>query len=502
MRRAGVWFATCAVLIIAMLMLVEGSGKGSQAPKHRDPGLSVRVNPSQQSYYFRRGAVGLSIETSQLSSHILSPRVHSLVALMRQLGPATLRIGGNSADRSWWTSDGESRPDWATSTVTPADLGRLRRLLDAANWQTIFTVNLGHFEPQRAASEARAAAAILGPRLHSIEIGNEPNAFGTSVEKLRPPSYSVTDYLRELGVYQASIRKAAPNVKLSGPDLSSAPSSHIWLPQIASQQPSPFDEITHHYYPTAYNLPEGPCQRTPNPTAQELLTPKVREYENTFLERVTSAGAIAHRPTRISETNTTSSCNTAGGPDTSPVFASALWALDWTLRAASVGVSGINFHGNITHCYPYSFSPICASRGERSSHLIARPEYYGLLAARELEGGRLMSVTFGGPGAATGEITGYATKRSDGTLTVVIDNFIPRGATRVAIEAPGYAVASSRMLSAPSIHATRRVTFGHAVVRAGSLHSQSTPLRKKGGTFQLISPSDSAQIITLTAPPG
>jgi hypothetical protein len=504
MRRLGVGLASCAVLAVAVLLLTQGDGEGSSYTRDRArPALVVRVDPAQRSYRFRPGAVGLSLETRQLSSEVLSWREHPLVALMRRLGPATLRIGGNSTDRSWWTSGEKPKPDWATNTVTPADLRRLRGLLDAVNWQAILTVNLGHFEPQRAASEARSAAAILGTRLRAIEVGNEPNAFGTSVERLRPPSYSVEDYLRELSAYQTQILTKAPAVRFSGPDLTFSPSSHTWLPRIAEVRPPPFDEITHHYYPTAYNLPEGPCKRTPNPLARELLAPETREYENILLSRVATAGALAHRPTRVSETNTTSSCNAGGGPNTSPVFASALWALDWTLRAASSGVSEINFHGRFAGCLSNSFSPICAPRGGPSPHPVARPEYYGLLAARELEGGRFVSVKLQGPKAARGELTAYATERADDTLTMAIDNFSPRGATPVAITAPGYTSGSARRLDAPSIHAKRRVTFGHVTIGGGGPdRPRSTPLRREGDTFYLRSPASSAQIVTLTPASG
>ena len=507
MRRLGLGLASCAAVALTVLLLSQSDGEGSpHARAGLKPGVLVRVDPTQRSYRFRPGAVGLSIETLQISSGAVSPHDQSLVALMRRLGPATLRIGGNSADRSWWAGDGKAKPIWATNTVTPDDLSRLRGLLDATNWQAILTVNLGHFEPQRAADEARSATAILGPRLRAVEVGNEPNAYGTSVEKLRPPSYNVDDYLRELSAYQTQILEQAPSVRFAGPDLSFSPSSHTWLPRIAEVSPSPFSEITHHYYPTSYNLPRGPCKRTPNPSAQDLLGPAAREYENTLLGRVAAAGALAHRPTRISETNTTSSCNTGGGPNTSPVFASALWALDWTLRAASSGVSGINFHGRLSGCLPTSFSPICAPRGQPSPQPVpvARPEYYGLLAARELEGGRFVPVTLQGPVASRGDLTAYATERADGTLKVAIDDLSPHtGASLVAIAAPGYASGSMSRLAAPSIHATRRVTYGHATIGAGGADRPgSTPLRHEDGAFYLRSPAGSAQILTLTPAPG
>jgi len=494
--RAAAVAAVGASLAVAILALAtRGSGSGAE---DQTAALWLRVFPEQRSQLFQRGAIGLSIETSQLTSEVITAKDRSLVALMRRLGPATLRVGGNSADRAWWTAGAEAKPEWATSSLTPVDLERLRQLLDAAGWRAVLTVNLGHFDPRRAGSEAQAAARILGPRLKAIEIGNEPNAFGTSGKRLRKPTYGVGDYLRELDVYRAHIEASAPGVELAGPDLSFAPSSHVWLPEIAAVDPSPFREFTHHYYSTAYNLPDGRCAPTPLPTARELLVPAVREYEDTVIARLTSAGAIAHRPTVFSETNTTTSCNAAGGPDTSPVFASALWALDWSLRAASAGVSGLNFHGKFGHCSAYSFSPICIPRGSRSQHPLPRPVYSGLLAATYLEGGRFTRVELGGAQAEGGNITAYATRRRNGKLTLAVIDFLPRGRTSIAISASGYAAASTRLLRAPSIHARGGIWFGGKPLGpGGSLRPPATPLKHEDGAFRLPLRAGTAQIVTL-----
>ena len=99
---------------------------------------------------FAQGAIGLSTETYEFGVHHLSATSRARIRLMRLLGPAVLRIGGNEFDESWWTSHNEPRPSWATNVVTPADLARLRGLLDATHWRVILGVNLGHFDPARA----------------------------------------------------------------------------------------------------------------------------------------------------------------------------------------------------------------------------------------------------------------------------------------------------------------------------------------------------------------
>jgi hypothetical protein len=494
MRWIGLSAFLVAAIVAAVLIAASRDPVESGAAQGGTRRLVVTVAPTKHGPAFAPGAIGLSVETSRFAEQHVDARDASLVALMRRLGPGVLRIGGDSVDYSWWTSDNEAPPSWATSVMTPSHLAGLDRLLVATNWTAIIGVNFGHFDPSRAASEARAARRALGYRLLGIEIGNEPDAYGSEVIKLRPSSYDADEYLVEAATYSAAIRAAAPEVSLYGPDLSS-PS---WLSTIASDSSDFFSVITQHYYPTFYSTPDGPCKGTSVPTEADLLSPQVRAEENAVLRLVTQMGGVAHRETRISETNNTASCDAPGGPETSPVFASALWSLDWVLRATSAGVVGLNFHGNFGACAPDTFSPLCASSAKGDKPVIARPEYYGLVAARELEGGYFapVDITEGRTGE---ELTIYATSHANGDITLAFDNF---GTSRRAIlidKPPGEHKAVVAFLTAPSLSATRGITFGHAAIDAtAAARPRHTALSKVGRAFRLDVPPTSAAIVTLS----
>jgi hypothetical protein len=448
---------------------------------------------------FALGAIGLSTETRELATQDLSASHSSLVALMRLLGPGVLRIGGNSLDYSWWTSDDEQPPAWATTVITPADLVRLGKLLSATGWRTILGVDLGHFDPTRAADEARVAEHVLGSHLLGFEIGNEPNDYGKPLVGLRPRSYSASKYLDELVAYRDSMETAVPGFPLYGPDLGSPPSSEAWLAPIASSPTTSFVAIDTHYYPTTYSFPKGACEGTPVPTAADLLSPEVREREDAVLRMTIRAGELAHRETRISETNDTASCDAPGGPATSPVFASALWSLDWTLRAASAGVVGLNFHGYFGRCRPEAFSPICAAglaaaiRGEVS----ARPEYYGLLAARQLEGGRFVPTRLVSP-IPLPNLTTWATIAPDGMVTIAIDNLATTGlAQTLSIPISGYTATEER-LTGPSVAARSSIAFGGAPVDGrGRWRPRLARVPRVGTSFRVVVGPASAMIVTL-----
>jgi hypothetical protein len=261
----------------------------------------------------------------------------------------------------------------------------------------------------------------------------------------------------------------------------------------------PFNAITEHYYPTTYSVPKDSCEATPIPTASRLLSPYIRERESAAAQRLVEAGQAAHREVRISETNNTSSCDVEGGPDTSPIFASALWSLDWALRSASAGVAGINFHGNFGLCPPNSYSPVCEPNGAAAAQgqVIARPEYYGLLAARQLEGGRFVPARLVASGALP-DLVPWATRDPDGTLTIAIENFATNGPPQpVSIPISGYS-ATYEMLGARSVEARTGVRFGGvSITSTGRWQPRRVRLSSVSDALRLVVHPASAMIVTL-----
>ena len=495
-----------ALLAVALPLVLLAPGSASTFARHRSGFASstshttvLTIAPQQTGPDFALGTVGLSVETEELGTHDLSAAHRPLVALMRLLGPGVLRIGGNSLDYSWWTSSDEPRPAWATSVVTPADLVNLRQLLAATGWRVILGVDLGHLDPTRAADEVRIAEPILGSRLLGFEVGNEPNDYGDPLVKLRPSSYSVSSYLRELATYRTAMRSVAPSIRFFGPDLGWL-SWQKWLPAIISDKAMSFTSITQHYYPTSYNIAKGICKGTPVPSALELLSSQARERETTVLRTLVAASDAAQREARIDETNTTASCDTGGGPHTSPVFTSALWAFDWVLRSASAGITGINFHGAVGRCAPDTISPICASgtRATDRGQVRPRPEYYGLLAARQLEGGHFIPVQISRDKAIEEDLTAYATVHARGVMTVAIDNVSTTTRKLLTLNVPSYERAVGERLLAPSVDATSNVTFGNASANSGGvLQPRRARISGLHGVFQLQLPPASAIVITL-----
>ncbi len=393
-------------------------------------------------------------------------------------------------DFSWWTSSGESSPPWATSTVTPADLSALQELLTATGWRVLLSVDLGHFEPARAGDEARYAKEILGKGLMGIEIGNEPNSYGKKAY-LRLSTYDVNEYLHEAEAYRQALSAVTPGVAVYGP----ATSGSRWLTEMGAAADM-FTELTQHYYPTNGCSSIVPSTGVPQPTVSELLSPAARQREDEALNTLAKAGVIAGRPTRIGETGT-GACR--GESSASPVFASALWSLDWALRAASSGVQGINFHSRFVTCGFDRQNPICAPSAEAASagDVTPQPEYYGLLAASRLEGGRFVPTSLTAPDPLP-NLTTWATIAPGGTVRIAIDNLATEGlAQPVSIHMSGYTAAEEPLVG-PSDEARSNIALGGAsVLGGGQWWPKSTRLSYTRHAVRVVVPPASAVIVTL-----
>lgn len=485
------------VLPVSILILVIAGGwvwARSSASVPLAPTADLKVETGRLGDEFAPGAVGLATEARELSSGRLSAGHSSLVRLMALLGPSVLRIGGSSVDFSWWTSSAETPPEWAISTITPADFSALHGLLSATGWRVLLGVDLGHFEPARAADEARYAKEILGRSLLGIEIGNEPDGFSRQRAKLRSPTYNVDEYLHEAQAYRQALTAATPSVAVYGPAMSTSMSGIQWLTQVGTTARM-FTELTQHYYPIT-TCPPITSSFPPQPTAAELLSPTIREEEDRVLDVLARAEAIAGRPTRIGETNSVA-CD--GGHRASPAFAGALWSLDWALRAASDGVKGLSFHGTLDICSSFSDSPICAPdrKAAEAGDVTAQPEYYGLLAACQLEGGRFVPTRLIAPGPLP-DLTTWATLTPGGTVQIAIDNLATTGlAQPVSIPAYGYTVTEEALVG-HAIQASGGIVFaGASVSDEGQWHSKSARSLKAGHSVRIIVRPASAVIVTL-----
>ena len=424
--------------------------------------------------------LGLSFEARDLPGVARLATRGDLVALLRSLGPGTLRFGGNSVDATTAWYDGQGRrPRWARVLVSPQDLDGIARLARATGWNVLLAVTLGHPDPAAAAREVAAARARLGPALAGVEIGNEPDQYVSKRLRRRPWGYS--RYRAEVARYRAAIAAAAPGVRLAGPDLASAKPSR-WLAAYARRERPSL--LTAHFYPLIR------CGHD-RPTISQLMSADLRLSEQRVLDRLASLAARSRRPLRIGETNNVA-CS--GQPGVSDTYASALWALDYLVRAVDAGVRGVNFHGFLAECRTYT--PLCArSRPELASgSLAARPEWYALLAARSLAGARPLATRVA---PARNDLTVIAVRSPRGGIDAILVNLGARP-IRIALRVPPRLRTSALIrLTGPSLAARSGVRLGgRAVDRHGGWSAAGARLPARRGALTVTLGAFSAAVVS------
>jgi hypothetical protein len=471
------------VAAVAATGVVAGCGGGGARPHagsaaaggRSEPGgrVVVAVSSRRSGHSLRAGFVGLAVEDWTLTKNQFADT--NLRRYLLALGPgALLRIGGNSLDRSFWTSRHERPPAWAQGTATPASLRALARVLRGTGWRVILGVNLLHFDPGRAVDEARSAVRILGARLAAIEIGNEPDRYGISE----------ASYVREFRAYVTALHAALPGVGVAGPDTSS--SGRRWLETFARQQ-ARAREIT---LLTSHNYPETACDGH-RPTIADLLSFPAQRSERAAAAAAVAAGELDGVPATIDETN---SAVCWGAPGTSDVFASALWSLDYTLLLADAGLSSVEFQGRIAGCA--SYSPLCT--GRHGAALFARPDFYGLLAVQQLRPGAFLSVS----DPDGGKLPAYALTAPGGGLSVVLDNLSGPAVVVLHLPGRGYRSAAETVLETSSsrgLAATGEITLGGRRVGADAAMPAPAyhPLALRGGSVTIVVAAHTAAIVQI-----
>ncbi|MGH2855326.1 MAG: glycosyl hydrolase family 79 C-terminal domain-containing protein, partial [Solirubrobacteraceae bacterium] len=459
------------------------------APRGRPVSVSVAARPAGP--VVSADFMGLSFELRSLPAIAGYASRGNLVTLMRSLGPGVMRFGGISADeQAAWVGRGEAGsalPGWAHTAIDESDLSGLAALARATGWRVLLTVNLGHYDPAAAAQEAAAAHALLGSYLVGIEIGNEPDLFPR--KHLRPPGAGVTAYLPQAAAYRAAIAAAAPGVPIAGPDPSTGVQGLRWVRAAASTLHPQL--LTDHYYPLSS------CGE--QPTISELLSPTVRRSESEVLQQTMALARAYATPLRMDETNDIS-CE--GQPGVSDTFAAALWALDYTARAMAAGVAGVNFHDLIDR--PRAYSPLLAPTlgALAAGALHAAPEWYGLLAAHTLVGGRTLPTSVAG--AAPGELSASAVRAPDGRVRLVLVDYDHPGSPPLAVRLRvprGLAVGRILRLTAPSPAATSGVRLGGREVAPDGTWTPPHALpavHGRAGSLAVQMDPSSAAVVTLS----
>jgi hypothetical protein len=464
------------------------AGVTSPAAPPRGRPVDVTVGGRPLAPAVPRDFLGLSFEAWNLPRIAAYAERGNLVALLRSLGTGVMRFGGVSADlQAAWSQNGTAAPSWASTRISPADLAGIAALARKTHWRVLLTVNLGHYDARAAAREVRAARGLLGHNLAAVAIGNEPDKYTS--KRLRGRGWTLATYARQVRAYRAAIEAAAPGVRLAGPDASSGAPGLGWV--VAAARGEHPTLLTDHFYPSTS------CGYRPR--LSDLASPLIRAAETTMLSQLRAISRAAAIPLRLDETNDIS-CH--GAPGVSDSFASALWGLDYVVRAMRAGLAGVNFHDLIAE--PRAYSPLAATnqRALAAGALSAKPEWYALLLARRLLGDQPLRATIAGRAS---NLTAAALLSRRRRLHVVLIDYDPPGSEPLLVRlhvAPRYRSGAILRLTAPSPGALRDVRLGGRRITSAGTWAPRSPLPRvyrRSRSLELELAPSSAALVTLYA---
>ena len=461
------------------------------------------------------GFLGLALEVSTVPKWVgnattpaqVNPVFVQLVRNLNPVGSPSIRIGGQSTDRSWWPVPKLADPAGVTYAVGNSWAKAAQLLAERLDAQYVMSVNLEANSTRISQFEAYHMLHIIGSKyVKYFEIGNEPDLYthtpwyrvrngkrepwyvrvGTPYFA-RPAGYDESDFLAE---WQRTLAALPPNIPLAGPDTASS----NWIGPFSAllHQTKRIGMLDSHAY-ALFNCVTDPSNPK-FPSIPHLLAQSAATRIVGGAGRWAPVARRAGIPFRIDEMGSVSCDGHAGVSDT---FASALWATDALFEAARTGVSGVNLHS-----FPNSnnglFDLTDTTQGWVGD---VHPIYYGALmfAQADPEGARILRI----PSRSPSTLRIWGTIGQDHRVRVLIINV---GAQRsVTIHAPkgfGSRAASVERLLAPSVAAKTGETIGGQTLANTTTGAVPAPslqwAQPRTGGYTVAAPADSETLVTLS----
>jgi hypothetical protein len=362
---------------------------------------TVTVNPGTTVGTIGADFTGFSYEKTHMTNGSLTSNNTNLIGLYKLLGSPMLRIGANDVEVCTWAGAGAapSQPNgqpFATK-ITTGDVDQLCGFLAAAGTKAIYGVNFQKGNVTLASAEVAYVMGQCASNIVGIEIGNEPDKFGSWATE-------TADYER-----MADAILVTPGVLLIGPTCTSKAATTYTVPfadTISAKYGSKFALLTQHSYVAAAN--SSGCS-VPN---LQITTTQLTDIFDA-VEAVVTKDQIPGW--RMGENNT---CSGHGQQGVSDTFVSALWAIDYMFEVAKRGGSGINFHtseNGMDGTVPFYYEPIKENGGVVVQ---VQPEYYGMLLFSQAGVGSMVATSVT---TSAQYFTAWAIK-TDGFTSVVLNN--------------------------------------------------------------------------------
>jgi len=426
-----------------------------------------------------RSFTGIGYEMSSVATPgLLRISNRRYIELIRGLGPeGVLRVGGIVANYSRYEPNGEPAFDRHNTVITRTDLKQFAKFLSTIGWRAIWSVNFAQGTIEQAVEEARAVAAILGPNLLALEVGNEVNSYGKG-QPFRPPSYDYTDYLKQFEKWHAAIAKAVPSIHFAAPDTTGG--AVDWVERMAKDAKGEVQLLTTHYYRNGQS----------RGSAEQLLLPDPKLTD--VLVRLRTASQESGIPWRMCEINSFSG---GGRPGVSDTFIGTLWTLKTMLLLAQYGCAGVNMETGVNQLgFVSCYSPIQDDGKGLNSE---GPPYYGMLAFATAFAGchQLLPLDAGG---GIESLHAYVLGAHGKPRSVVVVNMDSTMVAQVSVANLNIKHAAVLRLDAPTVDRKAGVMFGGSQVDQSGQWKAGSEERMSNGQVA-VAPMSAAVLLAAHA---
>jgi hypothetical protein len=363
---------------------------------------TVTVNPSTTLGTIGADFAGFSYEKTHIMNGSFTSNNANMIALYKLLGTPMMRLGANDVEVCTWAGQGTApaQPNGQpfNTKVTTGGVDQLCGFLAATGSKIIYGVN---FRVSTAATSAAEAAYVMGKcpsSIVGIEIGNEPDKFGSwSSEQTQYESF-------------ATAILATQGALLVGPGCTTGSAASYTAPFADSESAkwgSKLVLLTQHSYVAGANT--SGCS-VPN---LQITTSKLTDVFTTMQGAATKDKIPLGW--RMGENNT---CSGHGQQGLSDTLIAGLWAIDYMFEVAKRGGTGINFHNGevgMDGSVPFYYEAIKEQNGVVVQ---VQPEYYGMLLFTQAGTGSMVSTTVT---TSAQDFTAWAIK-ANGFSSVVLNN--------------------------------------------------------------------------------
>jgi hypothetical protein len=477
--RRGLRTSTAAIAAVGLLAAAAPSwAQGNQV---QVTGTTQQAIPA--------GFLGLSISTTEMGNYASAPAFPRMLRAIHPYGgPFSLRIGGQTADRTVWA--GAQRliaPKFripGAYLVGPAWMHQLGDLAAGTDSHVILDVSTADHSPRADRALASAARRTLGSRLTGLAIGNEPDLYGIGlVGDDRHPGawayrYDPRSYARQFADLAPGVQAAAPGVPLLGPE--TAYPSPRWSQTLLDAH-LPVGELTVHTYPMLSCLKPGSFRY---PTVAGFLSDSTLNFWTRKDERLEEIAHEHQLPLRITELGS-AACR--GIPGVTNSEATGLWVVNQLFSLAADGIIGVNVHVRAA-------SISSALQAPAGGPLRPKPLFYGMALFARAVGlhARLLSETH----TPFHRLHVWTVASALGLRTVAVNT--SSRAQKLSLLAPAHGSASTQSLTASTPRSSQVTLAGQTLGSDGTWQGRPLTSRvsERDGTWTITVPADSAQIVS------